>query len=519
MPIWQAMKLNFENSLYILTCTFEERVKAQEAKFYFDDSLKKWVTDSAGKAKHFIQYADDKAKLKILQNCLTINEYTAPLPAPIGKTFREYQHRAGQWALSRNRSYLALDMGLGKTPIAVGITNARPGKTLFITPPFLKFNVEREIKAWSIWFSSVAIVKGPKDKEAFEADYVILPDSILHRKEILDEIKRYNFEWCFIDEAHRFCNESLRTKALFGHGNKPGIISHAIRVVSMSGTPMPNRPKELWPVIKACAHDLINGIGYFDYAKKYCAGYMSQWGFEDKGESNLDELSEKISSYMLRQTKKECLTELPEKIEQVIYLDMSLPKSVIAFEAEAVLNAGGLDNAINELLSGISMGDIATYRREMGEAKVLECCEFIASQIEDTKENFIIFAYHKDVVKKIALYFESDYSPFVITGDTPMLDRQKMVDAFQRGERRLFVGNIHAMGMGLTLTAATQVRFVEYDWSDSINQQASDRAHRLGQNGDVIVQYLVKQNTLDEYILKRLLEKRETVDKFFKGAK
>jgi SWI/SNF-related matrix-associated actin-dependent regulator 1 of chromatin subfamily A len=151
---------------------------------------------------------------------------------------------------------------------------------------------------------------------------------------------------------------------------------------------------------------------------------------------------------------------------------------------------------------------VATYRKELGMAKLPHAVTIIKSILEETDESILVFAIHREVTRGLVEALEK-YSPLGISGDTPVDRRQEIVREFQENpKRRLFVGNVQAAGVGFTLTKATRVLFVEASWTPADNDQASDRAHRVGQTDNVYVQYLVFKNSIDRSVMETIFSKK-----------
>jgi SWI/SNF-related matrix-associated actin-dependent regulator 1 of chromatin subfamily A len=436
---------------------------------------------------------------------ITVEPWTGPLTWPKGLEPLPFQENAAFFALARNRAYLGLDPGLGKTIVAALIINALKTPTVVVCPPFLARNIEAEFQKWCAGvLDPSGIARFPCEKIPY---VMIVPDSIIGRDTtqaaIREMVERAHAPATLIvDEAHRFKTENaVRTEALFD-----GVAPLFDRVYFLSGTPMPNRPMELYPVLSRFAPTAIGYMNKFDYGRYYCAGYQDQWGWNFSGASNLKELATNVhGTFMLRVKKDEVSKELPPKTEELVFVDDKLPAAAARLDRE-MLKMFSPEDLMGYLAPN---GHIATYRKELGIAKAPEAVSFIRGLLEDTDESVLVFAIHKAVVKALHDGLEK-YKPLVITGETPMDIRHAHVQTFQCDPgRRLFIGNIQAAGTGLTLTKATRVVFAEFSWVPAENEQASDRAHRIGQRDHVFVQYLVYKNSVDRAVLETILTKRK----------
>jgi SWI/SNF-related matrix-associated actin-dependent regulator 1 of chromatin subfamily A len=544
------MKLTFKNGLYYCRCTFEERHLPREAGFSFDLKVKAYTTPNHHIAARLREYADSAAKTEISKCLIDVSPYAGPLLMPPNLSLKPFQETAARFALSRNRSYLGLDPGLGKGVIAVVVANTldhhNKGRHVFvyICPPFLALNVENEFKKWCCFEGRVHRYDNKDPAIHPDARVVISPDSLFDLDHHLNELTA--FIECkkrdgrpvaaFIDEAQRYKTiDSLRTETLFGEPGKkknsgskteacrPGLLTQFDCTVFLSGSPMPNhRPMELFPILTNAAPETIDFADEIAFGKKYCAGFLEEiydgrrsWNF--KGASNIPELKEKVyGKFMLRMRKKEVLTELPPKIEELLFIGEDLSPRLTAFESEFLKTHSPEDVVEGKILAQSEATEMhwTTYRRLLGKYKAPEAAKVIGQILESGNESLLVFAIHTDTIE----YLESalrKYKPLTITGDTPTAIRQHHAQLFQQSsEHRLMIGNIQAMGIGFTLTKASRVLMVEFSFVPEDNQQAGDRAHRIGQTQSVFVQYLVYRNSLDRSAMEVLFRKQKMGEKW-----
>jgi SWI/SNF-related matrix-associated actin-dependent regulator 1 of chromatin subfamily A len=502
------MRVSYTGRDFICHCSFEERHIPKDAGFRWSGEHQTWYTPSHGIAQRLVGFADESAKKEITRVCLSISDWTGVIPYPVHLHPKPFQiKQAAPFALSRNRSYLALDPGLGKTICAALIHNALNSMfTIYICPPFLMANVEEELKKWCLPGKKIRRY-GSKDTNPGQMlDVIIIPDSLLSREKLIEDIQvaraRYPEILLIVDEAHRFKNESAeRTKALFSH-----YVPNATRVVFLSGTPMPNRPMELYPILSNCAPELIGFMSRFEYGRRYCAGFRGQWGWDFSGASNVPELAGKVvGTFMLRLRKKDVLPELPEKSEELVFIDDELPPTLSDMNTKLLARYSPED-----LMKG-KIGDehVSTYRRLLGSAKVQAAAKYIQFLLEQGDEALLVFAIHKDVIAELAHALRG-FDPLVITGMVEKDERFRIAKEFQSNrKRRLLLLNIAAGGVGFNLTKATRVVFAEFSWCGADNDQAIDRAHRIGQDQKVLAQYLVHRNSIDRTVMEVVLRKKE----------
>ena len=383
--------------------------------------------------------------------------------------YYKFQRQGIDWLKSHFKCILADEMGLGKTVQAIGLVNECPGikKVLIVCPASLKLNWAKELRSWLRRDMSVAVLSGsPKMGEVVTADVNIINYDILAKWG--KKLRAVDWDAVFYDEAHYLKNaKAQRTKV--------ALSLNANRLVFMTGTPMTNRPCELF--------NITSKIGLFQNRKvfevRYCdAKLVRKFGmriWDNTGSSNLDELKAKLQPVMLRRLKKDVLTDLPDKTHQIVEL-----------------------TGCREMFDGVEWFDglpkhnsvTPDVRRLAGEAKVPAVVSHIQSVLEE-KDKVIVFAHHQSVVGEIAGSLH-EYNSRVITGNTPQKARHRIVEEFQTDPTvRVIVCNIQAAGVGLTLTASDVVMFAELDWVPGNMKQAEDRAHRIGQKNNVLVQYLV----------------------------
>lgn len=445
------------------------------------------------------------------------------LPTPHeGKKLFPYQIPVIEFALVRNRSYLGLDPGTGKTIIGIMLAVAVENFVLYTTSPSLVLDVEKKFSDWAPELKIHRLSKYSSFEDVQFASVLICADTLFANPEIRDLIKRkaerHYSPTILIDEAHRYTSyKAQRTKDLLGHYSHPGIVDSFNRMVFMSGTPLNNRPMEFYPILNRAVPELIDYRTRHTFGTRYCAGFEGRWGWDYTGASNIDELKSKLDEFLIRLRKKDVLKELPPKIEEVVVIAEDLPPRLHKLDAKLKqeFGAAGLVRFSKNVKLKEAQEDehIATYRRILGVEKVKYALDYIKARMEETDENLIVFAFHREVIEKLVEGLAS-FEPLLITGDTPVDKRFPIVEEYQNNpKRRLIIGNYIAMGLGFTLTKATREVFVEFSWVPGENDQASDRAHRIGQENTVNVDFLVYKNSLDNRIIDSLLSKREVLDR------
>jgi SWI/SNF-related matrix-associated actin-dependent regulator of chromatin subfamily A-like protein 1 len=422
---------------------------------------------------------------------------------------RDYQAKGAAFLASRDRALLGDQMGLGKTAqaiIAFSSIQPRGGRVLIVCPASLRLNWAAEIKMWAPGVT----VQIATNFVSMSVDVVIVSYNLLQR--LYSKLRPEMWGVVIADECHYLQSlDSQRTIHLRGGWGKSPI--RCLRKWGLSGTPLQNRPINLYPILKWLEAPFAEKEFFF--GMRYCGGEKENF----RGATNIAELNEKLKTIMLRRTKEEVLGELPPKIRQVIELQATEEDYVMIGEESEILSDAGYsyEQVIQQLkrpdfnIFAMDKGVIARLRRNTGMAKIKAATDFIRDALE-SNEKIVVFAHHRDVLDGIATQFE-ETSYVMFHGGMNAKDKNDSVEWFQKWPKcRLFFGNIEAAGVGITLTAASLVIFVEQDWTPGKNEQALDRCHRIGQKDVVIGQFLVLNGSLDAHIARRNVEKQRVLD-------
>lgn len=449
------------------------------------------------------------------------------LPCPAKLSYRPFQRAGIAYAMQRSGTLLGDDMGLGKTVQVVGFINAETSvwKVLIFCPASLQTNWYKETSKWLTRPLSIAVADS-KGSPAGIFDITICSYSIAH-------VLRRDFEtvqWDLIvcDEGHMLKNgDSQRSRAIFGRGAQKKTatsermqaippLSSRYRIVA-TGTPIPNRIMELWPLLHFIDPIIWNSKAEFQ--RRYASG------------NNLAELQRRLrATVMIRRMKKDVLKELPPKRRQVIEFPPDSATDAIAAELQeyekrqqqlnslkiAAELAKASDDPAEYTRAVLALREHAIYAfTEISRVRHLTALRklpYVIDHIQSCLESgkVICFAHHSDVLGAIAKAFPHCA---VVTGATPPLRRSDEADRFQKDPRcKLFVGQLQAAGVGFTLTAADTVIFAELDWVPGVITQAEDRAARIGQTNSVLAQHLVLEGSLDAKMARIVIEKQELIE-------
>lgn len=507
-------------------------------------------------------------------------------PCPSGLQFYPFQKAGIDFMRRRPATLLADDMGIGKTIQAIGLINCIPEiqRVLVVTKTSLKENWRRELEKWLVRPLSLGIATGQhwprsevviinydiltkwpaKLRPAAPWDLVILDESaaiknrdakrtfsiIGYRKLVGLIVMAPNGDLYKAEVKDRkICGappqmsangrpaqtviselKDLGYKIEKVYDEKPPL--PATRRLCLSGTPMENRPQELWTSLYFLAPDTWGS--FWSYAKRYCGMVSNGYGVDTTGASNLEELQRRLrETIMIRRRKAEVLTELPAKTRQVVEIEAEGVDAIVAEEkrclakyneeletaqvklelARASESDAEFKAAVKALASSTAaFEEIARVRHVTAVSKVPFVLEALKEDIEETGSNkVLVFAHHRDVIAPLARAFPRS---LVITGETPPTERQGICDVFQQDpEAGPFFGSIRACGEGLTLTAAKLVVFAEEDWVPGKVSQAEDRAHRIGQKDNVLVKHYILPGTIDAHMIQTIIAKQEVIDK------
>jgi SNF2 family DNA or RNA helicase len=439
------------------------------------------------------------------------------IPVNPGMSYLPYQRGGVAYAASHPNTLFGDEMGLGKTIQAIGAFNADPSArfALIVCPSSLKLNWKREWEKWDVKHSGVCVVE-PGKVSPFAGDVVIINYDLL--KKYRAELRKRDWDMLIVDEAHYLKNgKTGRTKEVFGckQKTKDGEITQeaieplkAKRRLFLTGTPIVNRPKELWTLIESLCPTFEKS--FMSYAMKYCGAVQTRWGWDFNGATRLDELQDRLrASFMVRRLKADVLKELPPKRRHVLVVDGGdeltelLEKENKTYEQYA---AGIQD----EDIESPAFADISRIRREVAIAKIPFLVDHVKEVLEE-QDKVVVMVHHHEVVDALVRAFGG--SCVSVDGRTANEDRQAAVDRFQQDETcKVFVGTIRAAGVGLTLTASSTVIFGELDWVPGNVTQAEDRCHRIGQRDSVFIQHLVLAGSLDERMAQIIIDKQAVID-------
>lgn len=525
------VKLTYMRNKFICGSTKEEKEIPKRAGFWWDPCQYWWWTNDIGKAKRLKEYADESAlkQFKAAEELVEMSHAAnsdIDIPVPLGLEYLPFQKAGIHYCSGKEAALIGDDMGLGKTIQAAGLINQNEGakNIIVICPAILKLNWKNELQKWLVRNYKISVCYGTQlktadyfvsgeDKEVYGTITIINYDIL---KANIDSLLKQRYDLLIADEAHYVkTGKALRTKAV-------GSLARVSKAkLFLTGTPLTKYPLDLFQILRMSNHPLAASWKY--YTNRYCNPVTNRWG-TTFGSSHEEELQEALrSGYMIRRMKSAVLSELPAKTRQVIVLPADTVKSAVDAEKtylkamkdnnKRIKQENSFADAIEKMRDSKStaMAEIVRLRKETAIAKIPVALKHIEAVLEN-ENKVVIFAHHKEVITRVYEHFKKE--AVLITGETEAGKRQEKIQSFQNNSKvKVFCATIMSCGVGVTLTAAQTAVFLELDWLPSTIEQAEDRLHRIGQEGSVLVQFLVVDGSIDARIAKSFTRKKKVIDK------
>lgn len=426
---------------------------------------------------------------------------------------------------------LADEMGLGKTCQACTYLkmneNALPA--VVVCQASLKLNWRREVERWA--GLKCTVLEGRKTQrfsdEYFKkypvviVNYDILgvEDQVEKKQELerkkfckdnnmkyvpkrisvngwVDELVRHKFKSIIVDECQYISEpETVRARAVIQLSEIEGS-----RKIFISGTPYETKTSQFFTALNILNERMFPSR--WAYQMRYCDPKRTYFGWQFNGLSNGEELHNKIGKFMIRRMKSDVLAQLPAKQRVIVPMQVSDSDRSIYDEVDEEFT-----EAMNRGESN-ALAKLSQLKRASFEAKKNAMLQWIGDYLA-VNDKLVVFVYHKDAFNFILDNFKG--VSVGVNGETPVEDRQRSIDAFQKNEKiRLFVGQIKACGAGITLTASKATCFVEFGQTVVQHEQAEDRVHRIGQSADSVqAYYLTLENSVDDSIMAVLNERNK----------
>ncbi|SFK99283.1 SWI/SNF-related matrix-associated actin-dependent regulator of chromatin subfamily A-like protein 1 [Porphyromonadaceae bacterium KH3CP3RA] len=485
----------------------------------FDGRTKEWTVpvSSRGQLDQFISYVQrfetvmfDKGDTpKTVEDIVYDLPELKPLSQPHNLKINPYPYQLEgiQRGLELKRFMNTDEPGLGKSMQSIATINlADAFPCLVICPASLKINWERE---WNKFTDKKAMILSDSAKDSWPfywqtglhqvfivnyeslKKYFVLRIKKKERWTLRDVEFKHTinlFKSVIIDESHR-CKSSATQQSKF----TKGIASGKEWIIQLTGTPVVNKPKDLVPQLSILGRMEDFG-GYKHFVQRYCSGSNEA--------SNLKELNYKLwTTCMFRREKAKVLKDLPDKIRQTMICDITNRKEYLDAEKDLISYLikykDATDEKIQRALRGEVMVRINILRQVSARGKIKEVVEFV-QDFREQGQKIVLFCSLHEVVDGLKAAFPSAVS---VTGRENQEQKQAAIDSFQNNPKTdIIICSIKAAGVGLTLTAASNVAFVEFPWTYADCVQCEDRTHRIGQKDSVTCYYFLGKKTIDEKV-------------------
>ncbi|MDD5862081.1 MAG: DEAD/DEAH box helicase [Prevotella sp.] len=442
------------------------------------------------------------------------------VPKMLNAELRGYQQEGFEW-MSKFTDWgagvcLADDMGLGKTvqTITLLLEQQAEGPSLIVAPASVVPNWRNELAKFAPTLL-VSILNDSLDRKATierakAGDVVLSTYAMLNIEQESLTAKEWNV--VCLDEAHTIKNANTKM-------SKAAMRLQAKRKVMLTGTPLQNHLSELWNLFQFIDPGLLGSLENFK--KKYIIPIE-----EDHDKEQQAQLRKLIAPFLLRRTKAEVVEELPEKHD--IYMPVSLsPEEMALYEARRQKTEKALNNVtkvdvsvlaeltkLREMACSCSLVD----KRWKKESSKVQTFIELAEELLDGGNRALVFSQFTSFFDEVRKAMDKAKIPYLyLDGSTPMKKREKLVSDFQSGACPFFLISLKAGGLGLNLTGANYVIHLDPWWNPAIEEQATDRAYRIGQNQNVTVYHLISEHTIEEKILRLHKSKRDLADSLLEG--
>lgn len=487
---------------------------------YLDSELKEHIG---------IQTTKDKTFKSLIRNMKTVEDNDFDIPESLNNTLREYQKQGFLWIKTLKMNgfggILADDMGLGKTlqVIAMFLSEILEGEereSLIVCPASLVYNWYDEFKRFapSILCQMVigsAAYRRSVIEEAEKGRILITSYDLLKRDSSLYEGKTFACE--IIDEAQYIKNHNT-------HAAKAVKLINAGFKLALTGTPIENRLSELWSIFDYLMPGFL--YGYQRFREELEIPIV-----QNQDQTALQKLQKMIRPFVLRRLKKDVLKDLPDKLEENMVAQLEGEQGeiyrahvqrirlMLEKQSDEEFKKGKIQ-ILSELtkLRQICCDPALLLEGYKGESAKLNMCMEIIQNAVDGGHKLLLFSQFTTMLERIQNRLTAqNISFYSLTGATPKETRASMVESFNKGDVQVFCISLKAGGTGLNLTAADMV--IHYDpwWNVAVQNQATDRAHRIGQQNVVTVYKLIAKDTIEENIMKLQDKKKELAEELLGG--
>lgn len=424
---------------------------------------------------------------------------------------------------------LADGMGLGKTAQAiVAADKVNAGRILVLCPAIVRINWQREFAKFSMLRRDFSIISTGKSVPS-STGVTICSYELARTPWIQKQLLKMDFDLLIMDEAHYLKNRTAkRTTAVLGVNCKGenGLISRAKRAWALTGTPTPNHPGEIYPLLRAFR---IWKENYFAFEARFVEMRDGDYGQVAVGAKNMPELKALVKPMMLRRKTEDVLKDLPPITYSDIVLSpdgISNPEDIAEWKEREKQDG----DRVRALLTKLQATDtdtiieaeraladlfLPTLRRVTGLAKVRPIYELVSRELDSGLDKIVIFAIHRDVLLRLRdLFAQRNYHPVLVFGGNSPEVKQERIDSFTtKFKHRVFLGQIQAAGTGIDglQNVCADVLIAEASWNPAENAQAVMRVRRMGQKRPVRCRFASLANSLDEAVTEVTRRKTEMI--------
>ncbi|MFA8298901.1 MAG: DEAD/DEAH box helicase [Hyphomicrobiales bacterium] len=464
----------------------------------------------------------DEAWREKINSLKSINEIMPSTPEGLNAELREYQREGFQW-LSRLYTIgvgacLADEMGLGKTlqAITMILDKASEGPSLVVAPASLCFNWINEINKFTDDLNPIKLDQNNRTKaikDLKQHDVLVISYGLLQSE--VEELKKIDWVVTILDEAHAIKNYNTKRAGAAQE------IKSDFKLIT-TGTPIQNNLNEIWSLFEFINPNLLGTQK--DFSNKF--------GPTDNIEENharRESLKRIMKPYILRRTKDQVLKELPPKTESTLFIDLSEEEvafyNTIKEKAIKALSDQNAEKQTMQILAELTRLRLASCNTKLvnGKSEIssskLNTLDNLLTSILDANHKVIIFSQFTTHLNIIKRHLEKQkLNLLYMDGKTPMSKREKLVKTFQDELADVFLISLKTGGVGLNLTAADYVIHMDPWWNPSVEDQASDRVHRIGQDKPVTIYKLIARNTIEEKIIELHKNKIDLANQLLRGT-
>ncbi|MBW4519829.1 MAG: DEAD/DEAH box helicase [Scytolyngbya sp. HA4215-MV1] len=468
----------------------------------------------------------DKYWKQHIQRLKEIQDFEPTLPSTLQAELRDYQVEGFRW-LARLAHWgvgacLADDMGLGKTlqALAVILTRAAAGPTLIVAPTSVGMNWMGEAQRFAPTLNAIQF--GSSDRQKLldnlqPFDMLVCTYGLLQQEELAEKLAKVQWQTIVLDEAQSIKNfATKRSQAAM-------TLQGGFKLIT-TGTPIENHLGELWNLFRFINPGLLGSLENFN--QRFATPIER---YQDKQARN--RLKKLIQPFLLRRTKSQVLEELPSRTEITLQVDLSREELAFyeALRRDAIAKLSNSDATAGAKHLQV-LAEIMRLRRACCNTRLvkpeislpsakLQLFGEVLTELLENRHKALVFSQFVDHLHILRDYLDEQKIRYqYLDGSTPAPDRKKRVTAFQAGEGDVFLISLKAGGTGLNLTAADYVIHMDPWWNPAVEDQASDRAHRIGQLRPVTIYRLVAKDTIEEKIVELHQHKRDLADSLLEGA-